>query len=271
MDNTPQGFEDPLSDIDPIMEQAFSVGAGEYQEEDDLADNSFEPAQTPVPAPASEKNELPSLDDDLNAYVASSAPDINFDAPYAGVDSEDNTDQPTFDMDPSLPLDEESPITDDLFASETFEPAYTEPSVTIPIPSSFETAHQDALPGVGSAPSNFAPHAPSAPVQEEDSGPDLSFVEFPDLQGSAIAGQKLEDDVLSHIPVKVSVELGRSHLSLQEVYELTEGSIIELERLVGEPLDLVINGQIIAQGEVVAIDNKYGLRVKTLLSDKTVA
>ena len=51
-----------------------------------------------------------------------------------------------------------------------------------------------------------------------------------------------------------------------EVYELTEGSIIELDRLVGEPLDLVVNGQIIAQGEVVAIDNNYGFRITNIVS-----
>jgi flagellar motor switch protein FliN/FliY len=67
--------------------------------------------------------------------------------------------------------------------------------------------------------------------------------------------------------VNLSVELGRSQISLKEVFELTEGSIIELERLVGEPLDLVVNGQIVAQGEVVAIDNNYGLRVTNIVSN----
>lgn len=62
------------------------------------------------------------------------------------------------------------------------------------------------------------------------------------------------------------MELGRSHVSLKEVFELSEGSIIELERLVGEPLDLVVNGQVVAQGEVVAIDNNYGLRVTNVIS-----
>ena len=69
----------------------------------------------------------------------------------------------------------------------------------------------------------------------------------------------------SNIPVKISAELGRSQLSLKDVYDLSEGSIVELERLVGEPLDLVINGQAIAQGEVVAVDNKYGLRITNLI------
>ena len=100
----------------------------------------------------------------------------------------------------------------------------------------------------------------------DDMDMDISQVEFPDLAQDRLDGHKIEEGVFSNIPVRVSVELGRANLSLKDVYELTEGSIIELERLVGEPLDLVINDQVIAQGEVVAIDNKYGLRIKNLVS-----
>ncbi len=99
-------------------------------------------------------------------------------------------------------------------------------------------------------------HADETPVAD---------VQFPTLD-TDISGRKFELDVFKNIPVNLSVELGRSQISLKEVYELTEGAIIELERLVGEPLDLVVNGQIIAQGEVVAIDNNYGLRVTQIIS-----
>jgi flagellar motor switch protein FliN len=88
----------------------------------------------------------------------------------------------------------------------------------------------------------------------------ISDIQFPSL-ARLDNGSKLETDIFSSIPVNVSVELGRSKISLKEIFELTEGSIIELDRLVGEPLDLVVNGQVVAQGEVVAIDNNYGLRV----------
>ena len=74
----------------------------------------------------------------------------------------------------------------------------------------------------------------------------VSHVEFPELDDHH-EGQKIEKGVFSNIPVQVSVELGRSTISLKEIYDLSEGSIIELDRLVGEPLDLVVNGQIIAQ------------------------
>ena len=101
---------------------------------------------------------------------------------------------------------------------------------------------------------------------ENAAAPSVSDVQFPVLNQDQ-TGKKVEGDLFSNIPVSLSVELGRSQISLKEVFELSEGSIIELERLVGEPLDLVVNGQIIAQGEVVAIDNNYGLRVTTIISN----
>ena len=117
-----------------------------------------------------------------------------------------------------------------------------------------ESAHEESAELFEDPPSEVGSHS--------DSVPNISQIEFPELSDEK--GSRLEEGLFSSIPVKISVELGRSNLTLKEVYELSEGSIIELNRLVGEPLDLVINGQVLAQGEVVAIDNKYGLRIKTL-------
>lgn len=91
----------------------------------------------------------------------------------------------------------------------------------------------------------------------------ISELAFPKLKAIS-TGAPMPESVFSNIPVNVSVELGRAKVSLKEVFELTEGAIIELERLVGEPLDLVVNGQIVARGEVVAVDNNYGFRVTTV-------
>ena len=95
---------------------------------------------------------------------------------------------------------------------------------------------------------------------------DVSGIEFPTVQQS-FQGDALEPGLFANIPVNVSVELGRSTVSLKEIFEFSEGSIIELDRLVGEPLDLVVNGQIVAKGEVVAIDNNFGLRIKSIVSE----
>lgn len=105
----------------------------------------------------------------------------------------------------------------------------------------------------------------SEPEAVSPSRPSVADVSFPMLTPT-VGGQKLEEDVFSRIPVTVSVELGRCKVSLKDVFELSDGAIVELDRLVGEPLDLVVNGQVIAQGEVVAVDNNYGLRITSIKS-----
>ena len=93
---------------------------------------------------------------------------------------------------------------------------------------------------------------------------DVKNVKFPEF-GSEQKGESIEQRTMGNIPVKATVELGDTELSLKEILELAEGSIIELGRLAGEPLDLKVGGQLIAQGEVVAIDDYYGLRITNVV------
>ena len=93
---------------------------------------------------------------------------------------------------------------------------------------------------------------------------EVKKVHFPELVEEGKGGG-LTEKTLSEIPIEITVELGRTKLNLREILELAEGSIIELSRLAGEPLDLKAGGQLIAQGEVVAIDDNYGLRVTNLM------
>jgi len=93
---------------------------------------------------------------------------------------------------------------------------------------------------------------------------EVKKVHFPELEAEA-KGSPIGEKTLGEIPIEVVAELGRTKLTLKETLELTEGSIIELERLAGEPLDLKVGGSLIAQGEVVAIDDKYGLRISNVL------
>ncbi len=104
----------------------------------------------------------------------------------------------------------------------------------------------------------------SQPDRKEADSPTVSDIQFPEL--TPTKGDLVSQDIFNAIPVTVAVELGKAQVSLKDMYELSEGSIIELERLVGEPLDLLINDQLIAKGEVVAIDNNYGLRITQLIS-----
>ena len=89
---------------------------------------------------------------------------------------------------------------------------------------------------------------------------DVKNVRFPEFREEE-KGEKVDQGTLGNIPVKATVELGQAELSLKEILDLAEGSIVELNRLAGEPLDLKVGGQLVAQGEVVAVDDCYGLRI----------
>lgn len=103
--------------------------------------------------------------------------------------------------------------------------------------------------------------------KKEGTSVKVGDIKFPVLDKIS-DGKKINQDMFGNIPIEVTVELGRTSVSLKDVYELSEGSIIELERLAGEPLDLVVNGQIVAHGEVVAVDDNYGLRITKILTEQ---
>ncbi len=71
----------------------------------------------------------------------------------------------------------------------------------------------------------------------------------------------LDADVLQNIPVTLSVEVGRSGLKIRDLMHLTQGSVIELDRAAGEPLDLLVNNTVVAQGEIVLVNERYGIRL----------
>ena len=96
---------------------------------------------------------------------------------------------------------------------------------------------------------------------------DFKKIQFPDLT-EMDKGSKIQDRTLGDIPIEVNVELGRTHMSLKDVIDLKEGSIVELNRLAGEPLDLKVSGQLVAQGEVIAVDDYYGIRITNVLINK---
>ena len=73
-------------------------------------------------------------------------------------------------------------------------------------------------------------------------------------------------DVILGIPIQVSLELGRTKMDLRDLMQLGQGSVVELNRLVDEPMDVLVNGKLIAHGEVVVIDNKFGIRLTDIVS-----
>lgn len=86
-----------------------------------------------------------------------------------------------------------------------------------------------------------------------------------DTSAGAISGLNNLDVVLN-IPVDVSLELGRATVDLQSLIELSQGSVIELNRLVDEPVDVLVNGKLVAKAEVVVVDNKFGARITDVVS-----
>ncbi|MBL7637509.1 flagellar motor switch protein FliN [Atlantibacter hermannii] len=89
---------------------------------------------------------------------------------------------------------------------------------------------------------------------------------FRALEGSDVSGTLQDIDLIMDIPVKLTVELGRTRMTIKELLRLTQGSVVALEGLAGEPLDILINGYLIAQGEVVVVADKYGVRITDIIT-----
>nr|WP_240473451.1 flagellar motor switch protein FliN [Ferrimonas senticii] len=73
-------------------------------------------------------------------------------------------------------------------------------------------------------------------------------------------------DAILDIPVTISMEVGRSKISIRNLLQLNQGSVVELDRVAGEPLDVMVNGTLIAHGEVVVVNDKFGIRLTDVIS-----
>lgn len=91
-----------------------------------------------------------------------------------------------------------------------------------------------------------------------------------DRQGDALeTGKKPGSpdlDVILDIPVRISMEVGSTAITIRNLLQLNQGSVIELDRLAGEPLDVLVNGTLIAHGEVVVVNDKFGIRMTDVIS-----
>ena len=76
---------------------------------------------------------------------------------------------------------------------------------------------------------------------------------------------KIDAEVLQNIPVTISVEVGRTSLKIRDLMRLAQGSVVELDRLAGEPLDLMVNNTPVAQGEVVLVNDRYGVKLTSVI------
>ena len=91
-------------------------------------------------------------------------------------------------------------------------------------------------------------------AHEEDNEPSLQDFK-PTMPGN------INPEVLQNIVVNLSIEVGRAQIKIKDLMRLTQGSVVELDRIAGEPLDLLVNNSVVAQGEIVLVNDRYGVRL----------
>ncbi len=114
----------------------------------------------------------------------------------------------------------------------------------------------------------------SGDARSDDSGSDTTNTDadvtaagFDNLEdNSSASGDDINMDVILDIPVKLSMEIGRTSVNIRSLLQLNQGSVIELDRMAGEPLDVLVNGTLIAHGEVVVVNEKFGIRLTDVVS-----
>lgn len=110
--------------------------------------------------------------------------------------------------------------------------------------------------------------ATGAAAGSQDSVEDYEPTTFNDMSHDpAAAGPSAANlDVILDIPVVLSMEIGRTSISIQDLLQLARGSVVELDRLAGDPLDVLVNGTLVARGEVVVVNDKFGVRLSDVIS-----
>jgi flagellar motor switch protein FliN/FliY len=148
-------------------------------------------------------------------------------------------------------------------------PAAADPAPANPAPT------QSAVPVDVPAPGSFEPpaHVPGpapgtvggAPVEAATYD---NVVQLPNLTDRSEPPMKSDLRMLLNVPLQVTVELGRTDRTVRQILEMNVGSILELSKLAGDPMDIMVNGQVLARGEVVVIDEEFGVRVTEILDQQ---
>lgn len=101
---------------------------------------------------------------------------------------------------------------------------------------------------------------------EKSSAVKAENVQLDKLHSSGRSGEELNLDVILDIPVTITMEIGSTKINIRNLLQLNQGSVVELDRMAGEPLDVVVNGTLIAHGEVVVVNEKFGIRLTDIIS-----
>ncbi|MCU7852655.1 MAG: flagellar motor switch protein FliN [Candidatus Thiodiazotropha sp. (ex Monitilora ramsayi)] len=100
---------------------------------------------------------------------------------------------------------------------------------------------------------------------DEESGDAAATATFDELTDES-GNDSVNMDAILDVPVTISMEIGRTKINIRNLLQLNQGSVVELDRLAGEPMDVLVNGTLIAQGEVVVVNEKFGLRLTDIIS-----
>ncbi|MBQ1783400.1 MAG: flagellar motor switch protein FliN [Gammaproteobacteria bacterium] len=103
-------------------------------------------------------------------------------------------------------------------------------------------------------------------LSEAEAAKPVELQELRDESSPISVEEKRRLDAILDIPVTISMEVGRSQISIRNLLQLNQGSVVELDRVAGEPLDVLVNGTLIAHGEVVVVNDKFGIRLTDVIS-----
>lgn len=103
--------------------------------------------------------------------------------------------------------------------------------------------------------------------EEQAATTEPAAADFSDLQDESNASEgELNVDLIMDVPLSITLEVGRTRISVRELLNLTQGSVVELDKLAGDPLDVLVNGTLVAHGEVVVVNDKFGIRLLDVVS-----
>jgi flagellar motor switch protein FliN/FliY len=105
-------------------------------------------------------------------------------------------------------------------------------------------------------------------LKEQSAG--IASAEFPEFvhnkQQKSPSSDEVKLDVILDVPVTLSLEIGRTKINIRNLLQLNQGSVVELDRFAGEPMDVLVNGTLVAHGEVVVVNDKFGIRLTDIIS-----
>lgn len=132
-------------------------------------------------------------------------------------------------------------------------------------PDSPSQEEQDAMAAEWAA--ALAEAAPSPAATEVVAEPEqVSTPSFANFTPTTAGGPAGDINMILDIPVQLTVELGRTRIPIKNILQLAQGSVVELDALAGEPMDVLVNGYLIAQGEVVVVNDKFGIRLTDIVT-----